>query len=77
MTFNKDIPVWIRPVQTLKSDSLPTKGSTIVLKMNKEGGRLSLKPMISSSCVSIFSTMIELHVSPAAGKKATIEFNKI
>ena len=45
--------------------------------MNKEGGRLSLKPMISSSCVSIFSTMIELHVSPAAGKKATIEFNKI
>ena len=45
--------------------------------MNKEGGRLSLKPMISSSCVSIFSTMIELHISPAAGKKATIEFNKI
>ena len=33
LTFNKDIPVWIWPVQTLKSDSLPTKGSTIVLKM--------------------------------------------
>lgn len=44
--------------------------------MNKEGGRLSLKPMISSSCVSIFSTMIELHVSPAAGKKATLNLIK-
>ena len=76
-TFNNDIPIWIWPVHTLNKDSLPTKGSTIVLKIKSEGGRLSLKPIISSSWVSIFSTIIELHVSPAAGKNATIELSKI
>ena len=49
----------------------------IVLKTNSDGANDSSNPIKSSSFVSIFLTIIELTISPAALKNATMEFNTI